>query len=184
MREASSSKCAEEEEDRTEQRPEKEGREDLSHTGIARGGRKGGIKQGEGERKPERRREQRGNRQPGSGPGLSLAKVEAFASCQLETAALSQKDGALRSFCRLVCLSVCTAWMLQSAESSTDVLSTGQGAYAEAATLTEGMVFLKHKQVRAQSLRLCHPQVSAHFCQVPCSPGRGRDEGSRLKTSP
>ena len=64
------------------------------------------MKQGEEERKPERRREQRGNRQPGTGPGLSLAKVEAFASCQLETAALGQKDGALRSFCRLVCLSV------------------------------------------------------------------------------
>lgn len=82
-----------------------DGDEDLSQTGKVRVGREGGtegeMKPGEEERKPERRGEQRERekeRQSGSGPGLSLAKVEAFASCQLETAALGQKDAALRSF--------------------------------------------------------------------------------------
>lgn len=62
------------------------------------------MKQGEDEMKPENREEER---QPGSRPGLSLAKVEAFASCQLETAALSQKDAALLSSCLHPRVSVC-----------------------------------------------------------------------------
>ncbi|CAB1442031.1 unnamed protein product [Pleuronectes platessa] len=41
-------------------------------------------------------------RQSGSGPGLSLANIEPFASCQFETAALSQKDAALLGFCWLM----------------------------------------------------------------------------------
>lgn len=61
----------------------------------------------------EREREQRGTdrqRHVGPHPGFSLAKVKAFASCQLETAACGQKDAALRRFSPLVspvCLCVC-----------------------------------------------------------------------------
>lgn len=104
---------------------------DLSHTLRARSGREGGMKLGRerGESRVRgREREADRQRHAGSGPGLSLAKVEAFASCQLETAALSQKDAALRHFCLLVCspvfvcLSKRTAWRLRSAESSADVL--------------------------------------------------------------
>ena len=92
----------------------------------------------EGWHKVRKRGEQRGGedrqkeRQSGSGPGLSLAKIEPFASCQFETAALSQKDAALRGFCWLMCLSVfaclCAhAWVLQSSESSADVLKHRTG---------------------------------------------------------
>lgn len=86
------------------------------------------ISEGERGEQSKRPRESDRQRHAGSGPGLSLAKVKAFASCQLETAALSQKDAALHHFCLLVCSSVfvClskrTAWRLQSAESSADVL--------------------------------------------------------------
>lgn len=119
-REASSSECAEEEDDRAV-------RENRNRN------RRGGWQEPESDGKSERREggrdDTRGGRgrqyrqtkrQSGKSPGLSLAKVELFASCQLVTAALGQRDAALCSFCwlsQLVCL--CTrAWMLQSSESS------------------------------------------------------------------
>lgn len=71
------------------------------------GGQKGGKERGEDMRlEREETREEMEKRQPGSGPGLSLAKVKPFASCQLKTAALSQKDATLCSFCWLMCLPV------------------------------------------------------------------------------
>lgn len=63
---------------------------------------RGEMREGQSEERTSERAADR-QRHVGLDPGLSLAKVKEFASCQLETAACGERDAALRRLGPLVC---------------------------------------------------------------------------------